>query len=60
MSYIVWRDYDIVRLQKKLIDESADRETVDKAHEEALSKVSAIRASNVRSGGKVETKSWPE
>ena len=60
MAYIVWRDYDIVRLQKKLIDDSADREQVDKDSKEALSKVSVIRASNVRSGGKIETKNWPE
>jgi hypothetical protein len=51
---------DIVRLQKKLIDESADREAVDKASQEALSKVTAIRASGLRGGGKIETSSWKE
>lgn len=60
MAYIVWRDYDIVRLQKKLIDDSADREAVDKASAEALSKVSAIRASGLRGGSKPEVSSWNE
>ena len=45
MGYIIWRDYDIVRLQKKLIDDAADRETVEKASQDALNKVTAIRSS---------------
>ena len=60
MAYIVWRDFDIVRLQKKLIDDSADKEAVDKASQEALSKVSAIRASGLRSGPKPEVSDWNE
>ena len=44
-SYIVRRDHDIVRLQKKLIDDAADRETLENAQKEALSNVTAIRAS---------------
>jgi hypothetical protein len=60
MAYIIWRDYDIVRLQKKLIDESADREAVEKASQEALSKVTAIRSSALRGSPKVEPSSWPE
>lgn len=60
MAYIVWRDYDVVRLQKKLIDESADREMVDKASADALSKVTAIRASGLRAGPKPEVSSWKE
>lgn len=58
MAYIVWRDFDIVRLQKKLIDDSADKETVAKASEEALSKVSTIRASGLRPGPKPEVSDW--
>jgi hypothetical protein len=60
MAYIVWRDYDIVRLQKKLIDDSADREAVDKASQDALSKVASIRASGLRSGPKPEVSDWDE
>jgi hypothetical protein len=47
MAYIVWRDYDIVKLQKKLIDESADREAQADASKEALAKVAAMRASGL-------------
>jgi hypothetical protein len=60
MAYIVWRDYDIVRLQKKLIDDSADKEAVDKASAEALSKVAAIREAGVRGGPKPEVSGWSE
>jgi hypothetical protein len=60
MAHIVWRDYDIVRLQKKLIDDSADRETVDRASEEALSKVANIRASGLRAVPRTEALPWPE
>jgi hypothetical protein len=60
MAYIVWRDYDIVRLQKKLIDDSADREAVEKASQEALSKVTSIRASGLRGGARAEPSAWPE
>lgn len=58
MAYIVWRDYDIVRLQKKLIDDSADRDAIEKASKDALDKVAAIRASGLRPGPKPETSNW--
>jgi hypothetical protein len=58
MGYIIWRDYDIVRLQKKLIDDAADRETVVKASHDALNKVTAIRSSGLRAGPKVEPTAW--
>jgi hypothetical protein len=60
MAYIVWRDFDIVRLQKKLIDDSADREALDKASQHALSKVASIRASGLRAGPKPELSDWNE
>jgi hypothetical protein len=60
MGYIVWRDYDIVKLQKKLIDDAADREALKKAQEEALSNVAAIRAAGLQSGPKPEIMTWPE
>jgi lysylphosphatidylglycerol synthetase-like protein (DUF2156 family) len=58
MAYIVWRDYDIVRLQRKLIDDSADRETVEKASKDALNKVSAIREASFRPPPKPEASNW--
>lgn len=60
MSYIVWRDYDIVRLQKKLVDDSADRDAIETAQKEAADKISNIRATSLRSGTKPEVKSWGE
>ncbi len=60
MGYIVWRDSDIVKLQKKLIDDSADREAIEKSSAEALSKVASIRASGLRDSGRPERTSWPE
>jgi hypothetical protein len=59
MAYIVWRDYDIVRIQKKLIDDSADREAVDKASQDALSKVASIRASGLPRVGPSQTARIP-
>jgi hypothetical protein len=54
MGYIVWRDHDIVRLQKKLIDDAADREALKKAQEDALATVAAIRAAGLQPGPKPE------
>ncbi|NEV79143.1 hypothetical protein DYI24_19095 [Rhodopseudomonas sp. BR0C11] len=60
MGYIVWRDTDIVRLQKKLIDESADRQAIDKASKEALETVNTIRSSALKETSKPEVVSWPD
>jgi hypothetical protein len=60
MAYIVWRDYDIVRLQRKLIDDSADREALEKAHKDALDRVSAIREAGLRSPPKPEQSGWSD
>jgi hypothetical protein len=60
MAYIIWRDYDIVRLQKKLIDDSADKEAIEKATQDALAKVSSIQASGLRAGPKPEASEWNE
>jgi hypothetical protein len=60
MGYIVWRDHDIVKLQKKLIDDAADREAREKAQNEALSNIAAVRAAGVRSGPKPEVSRWPD
>jgi hypothetical protein len=60
MAYIVWRDFDIVRLQQKLIDDSADKEAIEKASQEALSKVTSIRTSGLRPGPKPEVSDWNE
>lgn len=60
MGYIVWRDTDIVKLQKKLIDDSADRQAVEKASQDALTTVNAIRSSGLKAHAKPEVTSWPD
>lgn len=60
MGYIVWRDTDIVRLQKKLIDDSADRQAIEKASQDALTTVNAIRSSGLKDPSKPEITSWPD
>jgi MFS family permease len=59
MAYIVWRDHDIVKLQKKLIDDAADRDALKQSQEEALSTVAAIRAAGLQPGPKPEVSAWP-
>lgn len=60
MGYIVWRDTDIVKLQKKLIDDSADREAIEKASQDALTTVNAIRSSGLKDHSKPEITAWPD
>jgi len=60
MGYIVWRDTDIVRLQKKLIDDSAGRQTIEKASQDALTTVNAIRSSGLKDHSKPEISPWPD
>jgi hypothetical protein len=48
MAFIVWRDYDIVRLQKHLIDEAADKEASEQSSKAATEKVNSIKAAGLR------------
>ena len=59
MAYVIWRDYDIVRLQKTIIDAAADRETRESNNQEALKKREAMKASGLKSPN-VPTTNWPE
>lgn len=60
MAYIVWRDTDIVKLQKKLIDDSADRQAIEKASQDALTTVNAIRGAGLKDHSRPEIISWPD
>lgn len=60
MSYVVWRDYDIVRLQKKLIDDAGEREFRELETKSAQSKVADIRAAGLKRSGTSDVGSWPE
>jgi hypothetical protein len=59
MGYLVWRDYDIVRLQKTIIDDAADRELAEINQQEAEKKKSAMKAAAV-SALPVSTTEWPK
>jgi hypothetical protein len=48
MAYVVWRDIDVVRLQKRLIDNSGVREEAGQQAAIADEKVTSIRAAGVR------------
>ncbi len=60
MAYVVWRDIDIVRLQKRLIDGAASRESDERERGLADNKVASIRASNVRPVEVKPPKAWGE
>lgn len=58
MAYVVWRDIDIVRLQKRLIDGAAARESNERESTLAESKVASIKATNVRPVEVKPPKAW--
>lgn len=60
MAYVIWRDIDVVRLQKKLIDDLAAREAGN--HEAALAdeKITRIKAAGIRSVEMKPPKAWGE
>jgi len=60
MAYVVWRDIDIVRLQKRLIDEAANKEEVERQRAVAEERVSNIRSANVRPVEVPPPKAWGE
>jgi len=60
MMYVVWRDLDIVKLQKRLIDISGVREALVVEQKAASEKVANIRSAAIRRGGVTEPKPWGE
>jgi hypothetical protein len=60
MAYVVWRDIDIVRLQKRLIDGAAARESGERERALADEKVARIRGANVRPLEVKPPKVWGE
>lgn len=60
MAYVVWRDIDIVRLQKRLIDDIAAREANGRESARADEKVANIRAAGVRPVEVKAPKAWGE
>lgn len=60
MAYVVWRDIDIVRLQKRLIDGAASRESNERERALADEKVATTRSANVRPVEIKPPKAWGE
>lgn len=60
MAYVVWRDIDIVRLQKRLIDGLADKESLEREVGIADQKVMEIKSANLRRVPLEPPKAWSE
>lgn len=60
MAYVVWRDIDIVRLQKRLIDGTASRESAEQQGNIANDRVAAIRSASVRKIEVPPPRAWSE
>lgn len=60
MAYVVWRDIDIVQLQKRLIDEAASSDADEQQGKFADEKVAGIRSANVRPVNVKPPKAWGE
>ena len=60
MAYVVWRDIDIVRLQKRLIDGTAARDTRDAQGAIAEQRIASIRSAGARKVEVPPPKAWGE
>lgn len=60
MAYVIWRDIDIVRLQKQLIDGVAAKEEDERQAALADEKVTEFKAANVRRVPLEKPKAWGE
>lgn len=58
MAYVIWRDIDVVTLQKRLIDGTATREQVESEARSADDKVALIRSAGVRKVGIAAPQTW--
>lgn len=48
MGYVIWRDYDIVQLQKRVIDEAAQNEEIEQNRKLAETKIVEAQSTNLR------------
>ena len=60
MAYVIWRDIDVVTLQKRLIDGSAVQEAIRKQEQQADDKIANIRLAGVRKVEVAPPKAWGE
>ncbi len=60
MAYVVWRDQDIVKLQKHLIDGSAARDIGENEAKKSAEKIAEIRSVGLRKVPSTDPKAWGE
>lgn len=60
MGYVVWRDLDIIKLQKNLIDRAADKEEAVLQRETAEGHIKKMQDSQVKFGILKPAKGWEE
>ena len=60
MAFVVWRDYDVVRLQKRLIDAAGDREETEKQAKRAADNVVGMQSAALRKVEVRPPRAWPE
>ncbi len=60
MAYVVWRDYDIVKLQRKLIDDEANRQIHAEEVAESDKKIERIKEAQLKAPPLPPVKQWDE
>ena len=58
LAYVLWRDYDIVVLQKLVLDRASERDRIANEFEQAAKKADDIKVSDLRAGFSAEVKKW--
>ena len=58
MGYVVWRDYDIVRTQRAVLDAAADADQAEHEVELADKKIAAIKGAGLRAVARTDPQSW--
>lgn len=58
MGYVLWRDYDIVRLQKEIIDSASQKTELLRQSAVATEKVTNIRGAALRPVSSADPKPW--
>jgi len=59
MGYVVWRDFDVVRLQKTLIDQAGEREEQERQAKVATQAIETMRTANLRPAPTPPPSAWP-
>lgn len=60
ISLVVWRDVEIVKLQKQLIDASASKDSTEREIQSAVDKIVTIKATGLRKVAVSEPRAWVE